>query len=392
MTFQKLWWLPFALILIVFSMRLTSFNIYKHMPEGATFETPVGLRLNIDGKGVGTCAADFPRRFIEQSRCGYYYLARPGYSALLFALSKPIVWAGELIPDSLWQKIPLERSLFPYAAAVLVAVFANILFAWLALWGIRRLFAPYISNPAILWLAQMLYASAYGTSAHLADALAEVFQHLLLIWIPILFRDYRGFFRGASLGLLMTGKEVVCAFAGGLISSWKERKLSRDLLLLPIPILLWFAFLKLGHGVAIKSYPVSDWGYGTWYLTIFSDWAIFQEKARHVFGYFFYFLFPTFIPLLWIGIPAYFFLLKRIPFLIHIQMIMALGQVIAMGYMHPRVLYNFLFMPLVFSTALAFEFGIERSPWKKSAKIIPLLGFLSAIFGLICVAFVFGIY
>ncbi len=383
-------WLPFFLIVAIFSLRLTAFNIYREFPEGSTFETPVGLRLNIDAKGVGTCSGDFPRHFIEQSRCGYYYLSRPGYFALLFAASRPVVWVGNILPDSLWEKIPLEKELLPFAAAVVVAVFLNLALAFLTLLGIRRLFSPYLREDQV-WLAQILYASAYGTSAHLSDGIAEIFQHAMMVWVPLIFRDASIPTRGIVLAFVATGKEVLCCFAGGIIAAWKEKRLSWDLVLIPIPLLCWFAFLKFGHGVTIKSYSVSDWDYGTWYLTAFSDFPLFLKKCEHVFFPFFRFLLPTFIPLLWIGIVAYPFVFRRIPFLIHAQMLMSVGQMFAMGYIHPRVMYNFLFMPLLLTTIFGMEWLSGRFG-DKTGRHSMVLGLVAATLGILCVCLVYGIY
>lgn len=388
---QNAWlrWFPYALIVLVFALRISAFNLYRDFPSGAAFETAIG-RLNIDAKGVGTCAGDFPRHFIEQSRCGYYYLSRPGYFAVVYAASRPIVWGAALLPDSAWAKIPVERELFPYAVSVVVAVFLNLALGFLTVLGIKRLFAPYL-KPELVWLAQVLYASAYGTSAHMADGIAEVFQHLMMVWVPLLFRDMRSPVRGITLGFAATGKEVICCFAGGVITAWKEKKLSWDLLFIPVPLLCWFAFLRIGHGVEIKSYSVSDWDYGTWYLTAFRDFPLFLQKCEKVFVPFFRFLLPTFIPFLWIGLIAYPLRFRAIPFLIHAQLLMAAGQMFAMGYIHPRVMYNFLFLPLLFAAVLGINWALSLLKGD-SGRQTAVFGLGAAAVGILCVCLVYGIY
>lgn len=383
--------MPFLLVVLIFAARLTWFNLYRDKGPDGYFAAPAGLRLNIDATAVGTCAGDFPEHFVAQSRCGQYYLSRPGYSALIFVLSRPAVWAGELLPERAWKKMPVEKTLLPYAASVGTAVFLNLFLAFATIYGIRRLFSPYLPNWETVWLAQILYASAYGTSAHLGDAIAEIFQHCLMIWVPILFRDSKGWARAIPLGFAATGKEILCSFAGGFIEAWKYKRLDWKILFLPVPLLGWFFYLKVIEGVVFqKYYLVSDWDYGTWYLVIFKDPALFQARLWHVLSATYRSFLPAFLPLIWIGGIAYLFLWRRIPLLIHAQFLMGAGQFFAMGFVHPRILYNFLFIPFIYSTALLASltcayYGLEK-------KALPYLGLLSALLGLGAVALVFSIH
>ncbi len=349
-------YLPFLLIVVAFVLRATVFQIYKHYPPGSCYETPIGLTLNIDSPGYGACAGDFPKKFIEQTRCGFYFLVRPAYPFALFVLSKPGIWLVEtFLPDAAWNHIPVPRDQFRFAAAMFLGIPLNLLIAFLTLIGIRKLFTPYLKTPESVWLAQVLYASSYGASAYIANPIPENLQQLVMVWVPVIFRERFTWLGLAGLSASLMVKELLCLFAAGLAYAWRRRSLTARYLLIPVPLLLWLSWLHWGHGVAIRLHNVSTFDQGVWFFKVFTAPVAFQAKLLLVVRAFLTSWPLSMLPVLPIGIVASIVYFRRLPELIRWNLVFCVLQVLAMGYIDPRITFNFLFMPTLYGTVLTLE-------------------------------------